>query len=164
LTILISFCALLTALFSLFISGEKLSLDLYNRRFDIYVRTIRFYHALLKYNGGIEDGTFATLRADFILASREAKFLFGPKSGVYDLLSRLDKESFKITGRRSVPMGLPLEQESEFNKEFFDARTLWNTKIEPLEDLMAPYLNYHYASTLSALVGRTRKWWGTLRE
>jgi hypothetical protein len=55
--------------------------------------------------------------------------------------------------------GLPPEVVISLNKEFQDALKPWNSSIEPLEDLMAPYLNYHYASAPSVLVGRVQLWW-----
>jgi hypothetical protein len=163
LTILISFLALLVALFSLFISEEKFRLDLYNKRFDIYVRTVKFYQALMKSKEAKDDPAFAPLQADFILACRESKFVFGPDSGIYDLLNRLNTASFKILGLHDMPKGLPPEQILQNQRELSDALMLWNTRIEPLEDLMAPYLNYHYASAPSALVDQVRKWWGRVR-
>jgi hypothetical protein len=89
--------------------------------------------------------------------------VFGPDSGVYDLLNRLNTASFKILGLHDMPKGLPPEQILQNQRELSDALMLWNTRIEPLEDLMAPYLNYHYASAPSALVDQVRKWWGRVR-
>jgi hypothetical protein len=152
-TTTISLLALVVALFSLFVSTEKFRLDLYNKRFDIYVRTVKFYQALMHE----EDGTFAALQADFVIASRESKFLFSPESGVYNLLNRLNSASFTIIGRRSLPKGLPPEEIVKIDKRFTDALDLWNSSMEPLEDLMAPYLNYHYAFPPSDLPGWMRR-------
>lgn len=160
-TTLISLAVFLVALSSLVISEEKFRLDLYNKRFDIYVRTVKFYQALMRSKESIEAGTFDPLRADFIIASRESKFLFAPNSGVYDLLFRLNTASFKITALRDMPKGLPPEQVIENQKQFSDAQMLWNSSIEHLENLMASYLDYHYTSALSALMGRAR---GLLRS
>lgn len=157
-TTAISLVALAVALFSLFVSAEKFRLDLYNKRFDIYIRTVKFYQAMMKQ----EKGTFDALQADFIIASRESKFLFSPESGVYDLLSRLNNASFTIIGRRSLPEGIPPEEILKIDKRFTDALDLWNSSMEPLEDLMAPYLNYHYvfppyAFSPSAMLGWMRR-------
>jgi len=150
----IGFAALVVALFALIINEEKFRLDLYNRRFDIYFRTVAFYWALMKSEESKAAGTFEKLRSDFIIASREAKFLFAPDSGVYDLLMRLNKASFEITGLRDLPKDLPPEDKNENFKRFHEAMMLWNSNIEQLEDLMSPYLNYHYTSAFSALIGR----------
>jgi hypothetical protein len=160
---LISLVALVIAGFSFFIASERFRLDLYNKRFDIYMRTVKFFQALLSSKEDKEDVTFDALRADFIIASRESKFLFGLESGVYDLLNQLNMASSTITGLHDMPKGLPPEQIIQNQKQFSDALMLWNSSIEPLEDKMAPYLNYHYASTSSALVDQVRKWWGRVR-
>jgi hypothetical protein len=152
-TTAVSILAFVVAFFALWVSADKLRLDLYNKRFDIYVRTVKFYQALMRE----EDGTFAALQADFIIASRESKFLFSPKSGVHDLLSLLNSASFTIIGRKSLPKGLPPEAIVANEKLFFDALALWNSSIEKLEDLMAPCLNYHYAFSPLALLGWMRR-------
>jgi hypothetical protein len=155
-----SLVALIVAAFSFFVASERFRLDLYNKRFDIYVRTVRFYQALMTSNQDDEDETVAALRKDFIIATRESQFLFSPESGIYDLLNRLNSDSFKITGQKDMPKGLPVEQILANQEQFSGALTRWNTSIEPLEAMMSPYLNYHYASAPSALVGRVQKWIG----
>lgn len=160
LPILMSFLALVVAFFSLAVSAEKFRLDLYNKRFDIYVRTVKFYQALMRSKETKEDGTFSALQGDFILASRESQFLFGPKSGVHDLLSRLNTASFRIIGQHDMPKELPPEQKMQIQQQFFDALALWNSSMEPLEIMMAPYLNYHYASVFSALQFWVRRLFG----
>jgi hypothetical protein len=160
---LISVTAVIIAAFSLFVTSERFRLDLYNKRFEIYLRTVKFYQALMKSEEGDED-RFRALQTDFIIASREAQFLFGSDSGVYDLLSQLNKASFQITGLRKLPEGMSREDVTGFNKQFSDALALWNSSMEPLEARMAPYLSYHYASALSALLGQGRSLWHRARR
>jgi hypothetical protein len=156
---LISLVALAISTFSYFVAPERFRLDLHNKRFDIYVRTVKFYQALLSSEVGMADGrSFVALRADFIIAVKESRFLFSPESGVYDLLNRLNSASITITGSRDLPKGLPPETIIQNQKKFSEALILWNSSIETLEDLMAPYLNYHYASAPSALVGTAKSW------
>jgi hypothetical protein len=104
------------------------------------------------------------LQQEFILASRESQFLFDPTSGVYDLLYRLNMASLKIIGSHDMPKGLPVEQILQNQTELSDALILWNSSMERLEGLMAPYLNYHYASTSSALIARMRDWSQKMRQ
>jgi hypothetical protein len=68
------------------------------------------------------------------------------------------------TPRRDLPKGLPPETIIENQKKFSEALMLWNSSIEPLEALMAPYLNYHYASAPSALAGLAQSWWRRARR
>jgi hypothetical protein len=106
-----------------------------------------------------ENHEFRSLRADFFLASREAKFLFAPDSGVYDLLSRLDSAAFTITNVGNLLKQLPTEQIVQSERQREDALLLWMRSVEPLEGLLAPYLNYHYAFTLGTLAVHMRKLW-----
>jgi len=71
---LISLVALIVAAFSFFVASERFRLDLYNKRFDIYVRTVRFHQALMTSKRDDEDEAFAALQKDFILASRNPNF------------------------------------------------------------------------------------------
>lgn len=158
-TTLISFFALIVAGFSFLVASERFRLDLYNKRYDIYVRTVKFYWVLMRSEEVVAQlGNFEQLRADFILASRESRFLFPPESGVPQLLDQLNNASFTITGSRASAKGLPTDQIIENQKQFGEAMRLWNESLVPLEDLMAPYLNYHYASTLSAIINHVRVW------
>jgi hypothetical protein len=161
---LISLVALIVAIFSFFIASERFRLDLYNKRFEIYVRTVKFYQVLIRSERNDEDETFASLRKDFILATRESQFLFSPESGIYDLLTRLNTDSFKITGLKDMPKGLPQDQIMENQRQFSEALIRWNSSMESLEALMAPYLNYHYASAPSAVIGQIRGWWQKARS
>jgi hypothetical protein len=164
-TTLISFFALIVAGFSFFVASERFRLDLYNKRFDIYVKTVTFYQVLMRSEeAAAQLGNFEQLRANFILASRESQFLFPPESGVPQLLGRLNNASFTITGSRDTAKGLPPDQIIENQKQFAEAMKLWNESMVPLERLMAPYLNYHYASTMSAVVDRLRIWWQRVRQ
>jgi hypothetical protein len=157
LTVLISLAAFVVALFSLVVNEEKFRLDLYNRRFDIYMRTVRFYQVLFKTDGR-DTEAFAALQNSFILASREAQFLFDPASGIYKLLDQLNRDSMTILGQKDRPEGLPPEHQKA-NLEALSAAILrWDSSMEPLEAMMAPYLNYHYASAPEAVLGRLRQW------
>lgn len=155
--IVISGVALIVAALSFGVSSEKLRLDLYNRRFDIYTKTLNFYHALLDLQESYDKGVFPSRRSEFIIACRESKFLFDPASGVYDRLNRLNRESFKITGLRDLGKGYPPEEFLKLSKEAGTAQELWNISMDSLEDAMAPYLNFHYISTWSAIVSKARR-------
>jgi hypothetical protein len=154
-TTAVSILAFVVASFALWVSAEKLRLDLYNKRFDIYLRTLKFCGALFR--TGKEDGMFAALQADFMIASRESKFLFSPKSGVYDQLRKLHEAS--VTMMQDMSMELPLEMKLEHQEKRFAAVALWSGPgLETLENLMAPYLNFHDVFPPSALLGWMLGW------
>ena len=58
---------------------EKLRLDLYEKRFAIYMRTLDFFDALVSWKDTEEQ---KTLIAPFYRSYREARFLFPDSSGV----------------------------------------------------------------------------------
>ena len=139
-TTAVSILALVVAFFALWVSADKLRLDLYNKRFDIYLRTLKFQQPLLRARK--EDGTFAALQTDFMIASRESTFLFSPKSGVYDQLRKLHEASAAIV--QDIPNDLPREKKSELEEKHSDAIVLWSDPgLEKLENLMKPYLKFH---------------------
>ena len=72
----ISVLAFVVSLFAAFINAEKLRLDLYNRRFEVYTKTMRLFHALLNLERSYKDGSFSELRDAFIISWRESQFLF----------------------------------------------------------------------------------------
>lgn len=126
---------------------EKLRLDLYNRRFDIYARTVSFYQALLDFDASKEAGTFSTRHKEFITAQRESQFLFHKNSGIFGILESLHSAAFKIIGfkEHGKEFASPATQR-EFQKmqqESHDAYSLFDKSITQLEIAIAPYLNFH---------------------
>ena len=139
-TTAVSILAFVVAFFALWVSADKLRLDLYNKRFDIYLRTLKFQQPLLRARK--EDGTFAALQTDFMIACRESIFLFSPRSGVYDQLRKLHEASAAIV--QDIPNDLPREKKSELEEKHSDAIVLWSDPgLEKLENLMKPYLKFH---------------------
>jgi hypothetical protein len=154
-TTAVSILAFVVAFFALWVSADKLRLDLYNKRFDIYLRTLKFQQALFR--TGKEDGTLAALQTDFMIASRESTFLFSPKSGVYDQLRKLLEASATIM--QDISKELPPEMKSEHQEKRSAALVLWfGPGLETLENLMAPYLNFHNVFPPLALLGWMLGW------
>jgi hypothetical protein len=123
-------------------NNEKLRLDLYNRRFDIYLRTLTFHQALIGWDGSEAQ---TALQAPFIKAFREAKFLFPEDSGVYQLLHTFFMHSFvivKYSEHRAMFVPGSPEATSQIQKKL-DAVSWIADSIGPLEDKLAPFLNFH---------------------
>jgi hypothetical protein len=78
---------------------EKLRLDLYERRFAIYMHVLDFHRELLRW-GDTEDQK--SLEQPFTRAVRESKFLFPESSGVYEFLEEFSSHAFYITNFRSA--------------------------------------------------------------
>lgn len=151
--IIISVVALIVSAFAAFTSTEILRVQLYNRRFNIYQATLRFYHALQQPKESYKEGTFSDRQTDFIIAVRESQFIFKSSSGIYKLLQKLDNASIKIKSTSEHGKTLMSDPQSfqKFLVETEEALQLWNTVFPNLENSMAPYLNFHYTSVIQFL-------------
>jgi hypothetical protein len=88
---------------------EKLRLDLYNRRFDIYSRTLDLLHALETWNPTPSEIKSHSLQDSpnldkamgaFTKASRESQFLFEDESGIHKQLEQLHSAAIAIIGSK----------------------------------------------------------------
>jgi hypothetical protein len=123
---------------------QKLRLDLYNRRFDVYLATLDFMQALTMWSS-ISTEERRPKRIAFIRAVRESRFLFADNLRILDLLEEVDKRSFKVTGyieelsqyMRIMPnetLGAYKDKESSLE---------WIAgSIDQLETLLVPYLAF----------------------
>lgn len=71
---------------------NKLKLDLYNKRFEIYTDALRFYQELM----GEEVSKETHIK--FIDSKEASTFLFSDNQEIYNLLDQMHSESFKIIG------------------------------------------------------------------
>ena len=74
------------------INDRKLRLDLYNKRFEIYTDTLKFYQELIG-----EELTKET-HLKFVNSKEAALFLFSSDPEIYKILDEIHARSFKITG------------------------------------------------------------------
>jgi hypothetical protein len=137
------------------ISREKLRLDLYNRRFDIYLKTLDFWHALSTWNPTQNEKDSTDLQDSrelwdyqraFIKASREAQFLFEDESGIHKLLECIHSDGMGIIGfkRDLAPKiaGMHEAMQSSYN-QFLERQQRMDRSIFVLEEKLAPYLDFH---------------------
>ncbi|MGA3117133.1 MAG: hypothetical protein ABSF90_22165 [Syntrophobacteraceae bacterium] len=82
------------------INDEKLRLDLYNRRFNVYSTALDFHFALVEFSASGEQhkDAFTILHKQFLKVAQESQFLFKPDSSIYDMLVEMHKRSFNRTG------------------------------------------------------------------
>lgn len=69
---------------------NKLKLDLYNKRFEVYSVSLTFYQELTG------SGASKELVREFIEKKEAAKFLFSTEPSIYSLLDEMHEKSFKI--------------------------------------------------------------------
>jgi len=151
----VSLASLLVAAGAFWTSREKLRLDLYNRRFEIYGQVLDYVHALDDWNPtdaerasrSLQDFTDLkrTQRA-FIKATREAQFLFKDESGVHKLLEQMHADSFGIIGHRrdiAPNLGTAGSDALPLCKEFDKKVERFHVSIGALEQAISKYLDFH---------------------
>lgn len=131
---------------------EKLRLDLYQRRFDIYRRVIDYQSALPHWLLLSDQET--AVYEPFQRALAEAKFMFPAESGVYELLSEFNEHADCVCGYIPRNKGVPSASKKDDQSALID--TLANEQrerdenlrwiqnaIDVLDQKIAPYLNFH---------------------
>jgi len=121
---------------------EKLRLDLYNRRFEIYMRILDLYQALMSWDATPEQ---KQLQYPFIKAHREARFLFPNDSGVFEYINEFRLHALKIVNFDQLkPLAAVSPEEfMKYAKEReYSAGWILNS-MGGLEEKLAPFLNFH---------------------
>lgn len=75
------------------INEDKLKLDLYDRRFEVYRITLKYYQGFMDDNWPKEE-----VRYNFIELKEASYFLFPKKTGIYATLEEIHKLGVKIKG------------------------------------------------------------------
>ncbi|EKT4082964.1 hypothetical protein QEG29_001173 [Stenotrophomonas maltophilia] len=85
-TAILGLATLAIALSQMKIASAKTKLDLYNKRFAIYIASLDYYHALLnESNAAAKEKSIAQSKG-----YREALFLFNKKDEIYTTLSEIE--------------------------------------------------------------------------
>jgi hypothetical protein len=142
--------------YAAYFNSEKLRLDLYNKRFEVYSTTIDFYQALIKWDD-TEQNQRIYLR--FIKSFLESRFLF--KADVYELLGKMRSNadiviSFKEHAA-TIYSGMPEEIIKE-HKKMTEAMGCWNKNIDEVSQLMLRYLDFQELSFLKAIRSKFQKY------
>jgi hypothetical protein len=122
---------------------EKLRLDLYQRRFEIYLRVLEYHWALVDWQGKPEQ---IASRGPFVRAFCESRFIFPEKSGVYDFLREFNLHAVQIVNfksERDEKGGATLRQNPKFAQLQIDNVTWMLNSPDALYARMAPFLNFH---------------------
>jgi hypothetical protein len=121
---------------------EKLRLDLYDRRFKIYVRVLDFYNAVILWDGSDEQ---QVLKAPYTQAFRESRFLFPKNSGIFSFLEEFSKRAFFIVNFDQLKEMKSVDPQ-EFAKQAQKKIDSVNWILESMttfEDKLEPYLKFH---------------------
>ena len=126
-------------------SREKLRLDLYNRRFEIFRAAVDFSNILSVWTGSDEQ---LAARLLFRRAVIESQFLFSKKSGIFAILSEMQNKS--LSRFAADQLLARVDRDSMPNKclqaadESMEAlHWILFSAIPELTEKMKPYLNFH---------------------
>lgn len=115
---------------------QKLKLDLYNKRFEVYTATLKFYQEL------IGDGVTSETHKNFIEKKEAAKFLFSDDISIYELLNELHVKSFKVKAFKEHRGELePNPVISELAQESLEVVDWSNEAVKSLSGKLEKYLN-----------------------
>jgi len=163
-TLIVSAISAFASIAAWWVNHEKLRLDLYNRRFDVYRRTLAFYHELEAAEKGppeqgktawVDSPELRQMQLAFISAYRESQFLFDDGSRIFDLLKQMHSDSIGMIGhiRYIIPnvssLG-PIASIDAYN-DYMSRLHRVEATIPELEKRMSPYLNFHRLSFWNAL-------------
>jgi hypothetical protein len=76
------------------IASAKIKLDLYNKRFNVYLSALDYYQATVKKNNTHEE--IKECGDQFAKFYRESKFLFEQSDGVYETLKQIQQNGSRI--------------------------------------------------------------------
>jgi hypothetical protein len=117
---------------------EKLRFDLYQRRFEIYLRVLDFHFAIWQQ----DEPKLNLLHMTFMKAFWESKFLFPEESGIYDFLDEYNLRTSRVRAYRSqIPPSSDLTPEvrAQLTKD-----EIWiKDCIGVLDVKLGTYLNFH---------------------
>ena len=124
------------------LQGEKLRLDLYDRRFEIFDSIFDFYDAMISWSGTIEQ---KQARQRFFRAYQESGFLFTQESGIPDLLKSLNEDANKVIGykeHRDSYKSDPAFSLEQFNEATRIQIQVFDEGLTKLRAAMFPYLDF----------------------
>jgi len=140
LTVLIGASVALIACYQWKTNREKLRLDLYQRRFEIYLRVLDFHVALWQQ----DEPKLDVLHVPFMKASWESKFLFPKESGIYDFLDEYNLRTARVRVYRT-PLGAASQGDvsQEERAQLIEDKIWIKDCIGILDEKLGPYLNFH---------------------
>lgn len=126
------------------IASAKVKLDLYNKRFNVYVAALEYYQAM--WNHPVSMANLNQKAESFIKHYRESSFLFSTKDGIYETLTRIKDSGAVVktheewkqdsSGTHSIGNMDALHTKS------VTARERIGTDLQTLEKQMADYIDF----------------------
>ncbi|MGP8259925.1 MAG: hypothetical protein ACLQM6_08245 [Acidobacteriaceae bacterium] len=127
-----------------FTAREKLRLDLYNRRFEVYASTMDYMQTVMVWKL-VSEGKRVEQREAFIRAMFESDFLFEDNPRIQSLLDEFNNRSFAMVyfhQRYGEPKALQLPDFGQNHKEY-ESNVQWILNArESLKTMLTPYLAF----------------------
>lgn len=123
------------------IASAKTKLDLYNKRFSVYLAALEFYQcAYSESREGQEEKANKLTQA-----YRESKFLFDAKDGIYETLGRIQEGGSAIRAHDEIRKNpnSHLDMARKVFDKYMTALLDMEADIIALEDQLKNYLSFH---------------------
>lgn len=137
----VGFIALTVAWSQMRIASAKTKLDLYSKRFSVYLAALEYY----QYTFSESKDDLRAKANKLIHAYRESKFLFDEKDGIYETLGRIQKASGIIRGyeefRQSPSKGV--DTSALLSEKYATALLSMEGDLLALEEQLKKYLSFH---------------------
>lgn len=130
------------------IASAKVRLDLYNKRFNVYLSALGYYQSAWG-----KVGDFDVKAAEFIKCYRESQFLFSKKDGVYDTLTKIKDYGGVISAKRDLEeddKATNRSNASALHDKCEDARRAMGDELQVLENQIAKYIDFKVVRGWSA--------------
>lgn len=139
---LVSLATLTVGYTQMKIASAKVKLDLYNKRFNVYLSALEYYQSVW---GGSHDD-FKQKASEFIKCYRESQFLFSEKDGIYETLTSI-KNSGGVIGIFLEMEGKDERSKSASNMEMLHekcvaSRDKMGEDLQALEKKLAKYIDF----------------------
>lgn len=120
------------------VNKNKLKLELYSKRFEIYTITLQFYQEL------ITNGATSETHKEFIKQKEAAKFLFSEDLSIYSLLNKMHEKSFKVKAFKSNRSELEKhpEQFDKVAKESLEVVNWLEVALKELNTKLNKFLSF----------------------
>lgn len=129
---------------------NKLKLDLYNRRFEIYTRVLNYCNLFMM--GDSKGVDYPEKKINFIVAFRESNFLFESNSGIYEIIKDLMQTCSFIEFYHANEKGITFDNNK--HDDVISKQNSIEEKLITLEKAMSPYLKFGLLSLWHSFIMR----------
>jgi hypothetical protein len=120
------------------IASAKVKLDLYNKRFNVYLATLECYQEIY----GKDIVKYELKYDEFVKCYREAQFLFDKKDQIFEALGRIMKHSGDILVCDKKIRVSDEEAAIILNQKREEARLAFGNELMSLEKQLAKYISF----------------------